>query len=67
MADATACDACTWSSNQVPPTICRPWRVFEEDLEDQLEDTAGEEETALAVARERLAVKTDCGRGTQFE
>ncbi|CAK0796378.1 unnamed protein product, partial [Prorocentrum cordatum] len=52
---APVADGITWESSQIPPTIRRPWRVFEEDLEDKLEDTEGETEAVLAITRERLA------------
>eukprot|EP00404_Azadinium_spinosum_P047463 CAMPEP_0180797052 /NCGR_PEP_ID=MMETSP1038_2-20121128/57147_1 /TAXON_ID=632150 /ORGANISM="Azadinium spinosum, Strain 3D9" /LENGTH=54 /DNA_ID=CAMNT_0022836253 /DNA_START=24 /DNA_END=185 /DNA_ORIENTATION=+ len=44
-----------WQSLAVPPTIRRPWRVFEEDLEDKLADASSEGAEVTSLVRERLA------------
>ncbi|CAE8661741.1 unnamed protein product [Polarella glacialis] len=44
-----------WQSSAVPPTIRRPWRVFEEDLEDKLADASSQGGEVVASVRERLA------------
>ncbi|CAJ1413361.1 unnamed protein product, partial [Effrenium voratum] len=44
-----------WNSPAIPPTIRRPWRVFEEDLEDQVAEAASQSEEAAAHTRERIA------------
>ena len=40
-----------WMSPMIPPTIRRPWRVFNEDLEDKL----ARELAALEAVKERGA------------
>eukprot|EP00747_Dinoflagellata_sp_TGD_P144491 gnl/TRDRNA2_/TRDRNA2_176503_c2_seq12.p1 gnl/TRDRNA2_/TRDRNA2_176503_c2~~gnl/TRDRNA2_/TRDRNA2_176503_c2_seq12.p1 ORF type:complete len:630 (+),score=125.94 gnl/TRDRNA2_/TRDRNA2_176503_c2_seq12:136-2025(+) len=45
-----------WQSAAVPPTIRRPWRVFEEDLEDKLADAASDgDASAPSSVREQFA------------
>ena len=43
--------AINWMSPMIPPTIRRPWRVFNEDLEDKL----ARELAALEAVKERGA------------
>ena len=44
-----------WQSPAIPPTIRRPWQVFEEDLEDRLADAPGHGSEVMGGVRERLA------------
>eukprot|EP00930_Biecheleria_cincta_P004879 TRINITY_DN105808_c0_g1_i1.p1 TRINITY_DN105808_c0_g1~~TRINITY_DN105808_c0_g1_i1.p1 ORF type:complete len:701 (+),score=159.39 TRINITY_DN105808_c0_g1_i1:76-2103(+) len=44
-----------WQSTAVPPTIRRPWRVFEEDIEDKLADSASQGEPAAQATRDKLS------------
>jgi hypothetical protein len=55
LADAAEVAEMTWQSSQIPATIRRPWRVYEEDLEDTLEDTYTEDPEALAAVRDGLS------------
>ena len=48
-----------WTSPMIHPTIRRPWRIFEEDLEDQLKDL----EDQLARVQARLEAVQ--GRGAR--
>ena len=50
--EAAVCGSASnvWTSPMIHPTIRRPWRIFEEDLEDQLKDLEGQ----LARVQARL-------------
>eukprot|EP00812_Abedinium_dasypus_P008555 NODE_230_length_1777_cov_383.021487.p1 GENE.NODE_230_length_1777_cov_383.021487~~NODE_230_length_1777_cov_383.021487.p1 ORF type:complete len:482 (-),score=131.56 NODE_230_length_1777_cov_383.021487:70-1515(-) len=53
-----------WQSPCIPPTIRRPWRVFEEDIEDKLVDAASQGAAEIDEGSlERLAAVP--ARGTQ--
>eukprot|EP00928_Gymnodinium_smaydae_P035330 TRINITY_DN24883_c0_g1_i1.p1 TRINITY_DN24883_c0_g1~~TRINITY_DN24883_c0_g1_i1.p1 ORF type:complete len:661 (-),score=131.49 TRINITY_DN24883_c0_g1_i1:184-2037(-) len=55
-----------WQSSAIPPTIRRPWRVFEEDVEDKIADAAQEGRDADEPTRASLAALQARGAHAAF-
>jgi len=51
---STSTTAADWQSPAIPPTIRRPWRVFEEDLEDKLADVSAQGLPVDPLVRDQL-------------
>ena len=48
-----------WASAAIPPSIRRPWRVFEEDIDDKIEEAQAEEQfVSTALCDWRATVKS---------
>ncbi len=47
----------TWLSSQIPTSIRRPWRVYEDHLEDEFEDAVIEGSDTLTIVRDLSMVK----------
>eukprot|EP00929_Paragymnodinium_shiwhaense_P021561 TRINITY_DN14028_c0_g2_i2.p1 TRINITY_DN14028_c0_g2~~TRINITY_DN14028_c0_g2_i2.p1 ORF type:complete len:364 (-),score=89.82 TRINITY_DN14028_c0_g2_i2:675-1766(-) len=56
----------TWDSASILSTIRRPWRVFEEDLEDKLADAGSQNLEVLQEARDQLAALQAKGAKAAF-
>eukprot|EP00927_Polykrikos_kofoidii_P030933 TRINITY_DN26607_c0_g1_i1.p1 TRINITY_DN26607_c0_g1~~TRINITY_DN26607_c0_g1_i1.p1 ORF type:complete len:775 (+),score=160.59 TRINITY_DN26607_c0_g1_i1:136-2460(+) len=58
--------AADWQSSAIPPTIRRPWRVFEEDIEDKLADAAEQNVEIDTETRARLSAVQARGARAAF-
>lgn len=58
--------AADWCSTLVPPTIRRPWHVFEEDLEDKVVDAQSQKAEVDREVSERLAIVQARGARAAF-
>ncbi|OLQ02278.1 hypothetical protein AK812_SmicGene14893 [Symbiodinium microadriaticum] len=55
-----------WQSPVIPPTIRRPWRVFEEDLEEKVTSNASQVGQVDAKVREQIAAVQAKGARVAF-
>ncbi|CAE7272575.1 phf1 [Symbiodinium natans] len=55
-----------WQSPVIPPTIRRPWRVFEEDLEEKVTNSASQIGQADPEVREQIAAVQAKGARVAF-
>ena len=64
----TAAVSCTigWELAAIPPSVRRPWHVFEEDLEDKIGDASSQGAEVNVETRERLAMVQKCGAPAAF-
>ena len=55
-----------WDSAAIPPSIRRPWHVFDDDLEDQVDNASSQGVKVNSVTCERLAMVHNRGARAAF-